>query len=233
MSKSAIRRTLTNPAVQAVVFTILLLVLIYTSSYIDGVRGGYSSLFYVLMIIPFYLILMLLPFVRAIIGVCTSCWHIRTVPRESIMSVVVLVIVVAAPLAPFFVSLPGADPFLKGYKLWAQKHVDIDAIQDWIAKAPDCYWNEPETYNSREGKPDGFPQCLKDCKFQYVFFEQSDLDNSKVVRLEWGGGMSHWGVVIGLPQMKMPDKRKCEISESHEVESRNTVKPGAYVYERG
>lgn len=232
MSKSAIRCILTNPAVQAVVFTILSLVLLDTSSYIDGIRGGYSFSIYAVMVIPVYLILMLLPLVQAIVGVCSSFWRIRAISRESIMSVVVLGIVVAAPFAAFFVSLPRADMFLQGYKRWAQKHVDIDVIQDWIAKAPDCYWNEPETYNSREGKPDGFPQCLKDCEFQYVFFEQSDIDGSKVVRLEWGGGMAHWGIVVGPSQMKMPDKREYEISESC-VEIRKTVKPGAYVYDKG
>jgi hypothetical protein len=172
--------------------------------------------------------LMLLLAIWAIIVVWTSFRRVRAISRESILSIVILVIVVAAPFIALSITTPGAKIFIQGYKSWVMENFDVDLIQDWIAKAPDYYWNERKIC-SYEAKPDGFPPCSKDCEFQYVSFEHSDLDSSKVIRLEYGGGMSHWGIVVGPPEMKMPDKTEYRTNRSS-VEFRKVIKPGAYVY---
>lgn len=233
MNKFTTRFILICPAVLAVVFTVLFSVLYNVFCYIDGTKGEMSLSIDLLFKTMFpYLILTLLLVVWAIISICVTFGLTKTISHELIISAIVLAVVIGSPPVALFIAPPGAETFLRGYVRWIPEHVDIDGIQDWIAKAPEFYWNESETYSSDKGKPEGFPQCLKDCEFQYVSFEQSDLDGSNIVRLEWGGPFSHYGVVVGSPQMKMPDKTEYEINRSY-VEFRKAIKPGAYIYEGG
>lgn len=126
----------------------------------------------------------------------------------------------------------GAQIFLKGFEKWVMNKVDTDMIQLWIKEADGKYWDEEITYDIREGFPEEFPDYLKDYNLQYVWFDRSEQDGSKVIILGWGGGMFHWNLVIGDPNMKMPTLME-EWYSDYDVEFRRILRPGVYVYSRG
>jgi hypothetical protein len=132
---------------------------------------------------------------------------------------------------------PGAMTFLRGFEKWAERNVDTGAIQEWIVRAPESYWGDPcepngKFYRAEEELPKELPKCFTEFKRQYVIFERSELDGSRIVRFGWGGGMFHWNLVVGDPNMKIPELTE-EWYSDYEVEFRRMLKPGVYVYTRG
>ena len=132
---------------------------------------------------------------------------------------------------------PGAMTFLRGFEKWAERNVDTGAIQEWIVRAPESYWGDPcelngKSYRAEEMQPKELPQCFTGFKWKYVIFQWSELDGSKMVRFGWGGGMFHWDLVVGDPNMKMPELTE-EWYFNSEVEFRRMLKPGVYVCTRG
>lgn len=151
------------------------------------------------------------------------------------LAVAVIVCVVNSPLLK--VRPAGAEIFLRGFEKWVERNVDTDAIQEWIITAPEGYWADPcdidwRFYGAEEELPKGLPQCFAEFKRQYVIFQRSELDGSRIIRFEWGGAMGHWGMVVGNPEMKMPSERKVEISEGF-VRFQKPVKAGVYIYDEG
>jgi hypothetical protein len=130
----------------------------------------------------------------------------------------------------------GAVTYLKGFERWVTRNVDTDAIQQWIL-VNECYWPDPKRqdegfYGLGKGIPDDLPECFTGFRRQYIYFKYSELDHSRVVGFEWGGPMSHWGIIIGPPNMKMPELME-EWYDDYDVVFRRILKPGVYVYSRG
>ena len=152
------------------------------------------------------------------------------------LSVALIVCLVNFPLFPSNVRPAGAQIFLKGFEKWVTKNVETDSIQTWIRSTDEKHWNSRILYGpdypAEERIPEEFPDFLKDFGVQYMYFERSELDNSKIIHFEWGGAMFHWSLVIGNPNMKMP-QQEVEWFSYYDVEFRRILKPGVYVFSRG
>jgi hypothetical protein len=178
--------------------------------------------------------------VGMVIGILIITLFRRTWSKTLIIICVICSMLIIGMLVGFFCSPffggPGAMTFLRGFEKWANRNVDTDAVQDWIVKAPESYWGDPcepdwKFYQAEEELPKGLPQCFTKFKRQYVIFQRSELDGSRIVRFEWGGGMFHWSLVVGNPDMKMPKLMEERYSD-YDVEFRRILKPGVYVYTR-
>ena len=137
----------------------------------------------------------------------------------------------------FTIFEPEVVTFLRGFERWADRNVNTGAIQEWLVAAPESYWGDPcepdgRFYTSRDELPKGLPQCFTEFEQQYIAFERSELDGSRTIRFTWGGGMFHWSLVVGDPNMKMPELTE-EWYDDYDVEFRRILGPGVYVCSRG
>ena len=131
----------------------------------------------------------------------------------------------------------GTDLFMKGFESWVIKQVDTSSIQTWIQSADAIYWEAENNFFSiaesdERGIPEELPDFIKEFGVQYISFERSELDNSRIIRFGWGGGMFRWSLVIGGPNMEMP-KQEVEWYSDYDVEFRRIIKPVVYVFTRG
>jgi hypothetical protein len=137
--------------------------------------------------------------------------------------------------APFFIESPTVT-FLRGFDDWVFRNIKTEEIQKLIGDNSD-YWPRPEDeqvvfFDSEEEVPEDLPRCFGGFERQYLYLKYSEPDNSKVVEFRWGGVMWHWGVVIGEPNMVMPEAGFEVINEGFVV-YRKIIKPGIYVYSDG
>jgi hypothetical protein len=169
---------------------------------------------------------------------------IRTGRRLSKKQQIIGVFSISVALSVFLLHFPlwrvgpcGAQIFLKGFEKWVTKQVDTESIQTWISSADEKYWQSQVCYYgpdylAEERFPKELADFLKDFEVKYIYFERSNLDNSKTIHFEWGGGMFHWSLVIGDPNMMMPEK-EIEWFSDYDVEYRRILKPGVYIFSRG
>lgn len=143
--------------------------------------------------------------------------------------------VICVGLAVFFyLKNPCPDIYLKGFEKWVDEHVDVEKIREWMISAGEKYWEESRFHDNsyyRNKSLEEFPDFLKNFKVQYLFLERSKLDNSRIVRYEWGGTVDHRAVVIGSVDMQMP-KQEIEVYSENDVELRRMLEPGVYIYSR-
>ena len=138
----------------------------------------------------------------------------------------------------WFLPPVGAVTFLQGFEKWVAENIGTAEIQSWMADADKDFWGDrPDNLDSKfygleTELPDDLPPCFPSAKLQYLSFERSELDGSKIVRLEWGGALGHWGVVIGDSNIKMPGPGVEKVSDSY-WEYRRILKPGVYIYDGG
>ena len=152
-----------------------------------------------------------------------------------IISFLLALFVFGASLVFWKIAPAGAQVFLKGFEKWVIKQVDVDSIQLWLQSADEKHWESGHCYGMSpivKAIPEEFPNFLKDFNPQYLRFEQSKLDGKKIIRFEWGGPLGHWGIVIGDPNMKMPEPGVEKISDSY-WEYRRIIGPGVYIYDGG
>lgn len=153
-----------------------------------------------------------------------------------ILPAALMVGMVAGYISPAFVESPTVT-FLRGFEGWVNRNVDTDAVQKWIA-TNESYWPTSDDENGkfydtrREELPDELPGCFRKFKIQSVYFKRSELGSSRIVEFRWGGGMWHWGVVIGDPNMVMPESGWEEISDGF-WKYRRVIKAHVYIYSDG
>ena len=131
-------------------------------------------------------------------------------------------------IPPVYDVAPLAPVFLKGYEKWVTKNMNTDAIKQWLAKEGDHYKGQQYI----DEFPKEFPVFLTKFKPHYIYFDTSKFDGTIYIEFEWGGGMAHWGVRIGPPNMKIPQEEESMIRKST-VEFRRIIAPGVYIFERG
>ena len=130
----------------------------------------------------------------------------------------------------FIFNRPGAVHFLKGFQQWVSRNVEIDAIQTWIQS------DEAEQFLGHRYDKDDFPADLPDfisnINSDCLIFHDNDFELSKCVEFEWFTLGGSWGLVIGLPTMKVETEGKFPQGVS-EIEFRRLIKPGVYIYSEG
>jgi hypothetical protein len=134
-------------------------------------------------------------------------------------------------VAAFLICTPLSPIFLRGLKVWTLRNVDIEAVQQWLATDGPAIAERDADQWYRHDFPDDYPKCLVEFKPQYIWFNRTP-DGQLTVEFEWGGGLGHWGVIVGPRTMPTP-KAGCVETGGSEVEFRRPVRPGVYVISRG
>ncbi|TKJ35930.1 MAG: hypothetical protein CEE38_13030 [Planctomycetes bacterium B3_Pla] len=127
---------------------------------------------------------------------------------------------------------PGYKPFTYGFRNRIRSEADIEDIRAWLKtlSKEECtgeYTALSYGSNLYERRwPDSleWPESLKVFRPGYVNLDLDENHNPKV-RLTWGGPFGHWGVEIGMEDMKIPPS-----DFSQWGEYRLPLEPGAYVW---
>jgi len=114
--------------------------------------------------------------------------------RVSVLVVYLLlgVITVGAIKHALNYSVPGYIPFMMGFRERMQSQANIAGIRKWIGKG----------FSSKEGEivPSTWPASVKKLSPKFVTIKLE----GKAVKLWWGGGFGHWGLVVGPEDMVFP-----------------------------
>ena len=125
-------------------------------------------------------------------------------------------------LAPFFVGRERIGMGLVGIGLRhrVESEVDIAATRAWLTLLDD------EDYDSYGGVfSSDLPESFRGLKNAGAILSADENGNAKI-RLEWGGTPTgHWGIVIGMKDMKIPPSES-----SPEAWVIMPVEPGVYVW---
>lgn len=226
----------TNLHVPVIVFLNTALILnCFMLSYIGGQINSPYPLIFVIMIYSQVGLLFLLAAIVLVIIYCFG--KNKNVLKAFFVLMAILIGMAAGYLVPGFIEPPIAT-HLRGFDKWVLRNVNSEAIQEWIIDANESFWfsevseNFDNCYIAREGFPEELPDFLVGFKPCRICFEKSNLDGSKMVEYSWGGGMFHWNLIIGEPNMAMPEKEIEKIQEGL-WQYRKIVKPGVYVYTNG
>ena len=79
--------------------------------------------------------------------------------------------------------------------------------------------------------PEEVPDFLVSFNPVHIWFRGSAPEGGPRIVFGWGGPLAHWGLVVGLPDMPMPEENP--IHDGSETEFRRPIKPGVYVFDRG
>jgi hypothetical protein len=131
----------------------------------------------------------------------------------SVFAAIVLALSGFVPIKPYS---PAYKPFMSGFADRMISKTDTEAIRDWLKTVP----KERCTGETL----DSYPSSVAALKPRYVSLDLDDNGNSKV-RLTWGGGFGHWGVEIGMQDMRTPPSDFSRFGEY-----RLSVQPGMYVW---
>lgn len=114
--------------------------------------------------------------------------------------------------------------FMYGIRDRVKSQVDIEATRMWLQSLGDEDYNEKDLNYERLSKA-RWPESLKGLKHAVAYLSKDENSNIKV-RMEWGSGMlGHWGVEIGMKDMKIPPSDLRQYGEY-----RLPLEPGVYVW---
>lgn len=124
----------------------------------------------------------------------------------------------------FYFSEPGYISDTNTFLQEMKDKADIPAIRAWLNSMPA---KDSSYYCFAEGTEwqDCVPECIKILSPIYVDIEAENMD-SKIVRITWGGGFGHWGLVVGPEDMETPES---DLKPPH-GEYRVPLEAGAYVF---
>jgi hypothetical protein len=109
--------------------------------------------------------------------------------------------------------------------------VDIESVQQWLTTEGHKY--KGHNSGGREYNfPKELPPSFTEFKPQYTVFYDSAAQGGPYVKFEWGGPPAHWGFIVGLPTMPMPEKGYIELTPTL-AEQRYPIKPGVYIVVEG
>ena len=114
--------------------------------------------------------------------------------------------------------------FMYGIRDRVKSKVDIEATRVWLQSLGDEDYDDSDPKYRRLTKAEQ-PEILRGLKYAGAYLSVDENGNTKV-RLEWGSGMlGHWGVDIGMKNMKIPPS-----DYSMYGEDILPVEPGVYVW---
>jgi hypothetical protein len=122
---------------------------------------------------------------------------------------------------------PGAVYYLRGFKEWVTKNIDVDAAQIWILSS------EADKYFGHRYYRDNFlselPDFIKNVKPEWIDVYESE--KGRCIEFTWPSGFSEYkGIVVGSPTMKTKQEELIKHS-NYDFEYRHSIKPGIYVVE--
>jgi hypothetical protein len=132
---------------------------------------------------------------------------------------------IALFVASFFMSVEGmaffGKPLMYGLRERVRSKADIKTIRNWLKTlSKEDYVDYGERLSSEE-----WPKSLKVLNPNRPHVSTDENGNPKV-RLMWGGGfLGHWGLEIGMENMKIPPSDFSQYGEY-----RLPVEPGVYVW---
>jgi hypothetical protein len=101
-----------------------------------------------------------------------------------------------------------SEPFTYGFKYYVAKQADLPEIRNWLDTQKErC----SEHYNPALWKDEKFawpsdinwPSSLLKLRPSYVWFLTDDKGYPEI-NVVYGGGMSHWGFIVGEPNLVVP-----------------------------
>jgi len=167
-----------------------------------------------------------------------SNWNIYTNKKRliRITQIGISILVITVLSLPLFISIelysPGYKPFTYGFRDRIRSKADIEDIRNWLKtlSKEDCTGKIIDIrsysfpYKSKWTSSIKWPKSLKVFNPGYVNLDLDENDNPKV-RLTWGGPFAHWGVEIGMEDMKIPPSDFGRYGEY-----RLPLEPGVYVW---
>ncbi len=196
--------------------------------YIGGLNNRFGDGFWAAF--RFYYVLAVVSAILAICAIMQIFLRPRTC-RHVLLRFGFLTAIPAIFAGGLIVGIPrGSNAFERGYEQWILKEVDVDAIQEWLAAEGHKYAGRG--YYTPENFLENWPGFLTEFKPAYISFPDSAWQAGPRVEFEWGGPLAHWGFVIGLPAMPMPEKGVINLTPTL-FEFRRPIKPGVYIFERG
>lgn len=212
-----------------IIFTAVEHVHTYVTEYFDGLRNDPSFL-PIFLFAGYELLKLVLLIGAAVVLIVSVCYGKLHLNKDKIVAILFLCALITF-LGYWYVRPPGAVIYLQGLKKWVERKVDTNAIQNWLLTADSKYWDQRLVCDIRKGFPAELPDSLVGFDPKFIWFEHSEFDGSKTIKFSWGGGLAHWGFVVGEPGMKMPGRGKVDMSDS-DIEFRRIVKGGVYVFFR-
>jgi hypothetical protein len=195
-------------------------------SYYGGLKNSPSWGF---MTIFLYEPMKIMVVLFSIVKIFLKTKHIKEFVTNIVTVLLSILIFVMCWILPFKFNPPGAVYFLKGYKTWVNKNVDIIDIQAWfLSGQADKYLNKTYRYEF----PDDLPDFMTNFEPKFIIFNDRETERGKCIEFGWGGGMESWGFVVGPPTMESQQEGRIE-SHSSYLEFRRQIKPGVYIYDGG
>ncbi len=198
-------------------------------SYRGGLRN-FPSWGFILLIIyePLKIAVVLLTFFRFLYVKYVK--YVKKLNKYFNTAILSILFYFGSLILPFICLPPGSAFFLKGHEKWVSKNVDIKAIQTWLLSGEaDKYIGQIYAGNF----PDDLPDFMTDFDPKSIFFHGEESERVKSVKFEWGGGLGHWGIVVGSPTTKTKQKGMIGEPGSPYVEHRRPIIPGVYIFYGG
>jgi len=136
------------------------------------------------------------------------------------------IVFVALFITPFFIPIesdlwPPGKAFTYGFRDRIRNKADIDSIRVWLGTLDKEDYDEFGVRLPR----DKWPKSLRALNPPGINLFEDENDNPSV-RIVWGGGFFHWGVVIGMEDMATPPSNISEWAECW-----LPVEAGVYVWD--
>jgi len=167
-----------------------------------------------------------------------SNWNRYTNKRRLIritqigISILVITILSLALFIPIELYSPGYKPFTYGFRERIRSKADIENIRDWLRtlSKEDCTGETVDILSDSPFLKSKWPDSINWPKSLTVFnphYVSLDLDKNgnPKIRLTWSSALGHWGVEIGMKNMKIPPS-----NFSRHGEYRLPLEPGVYVW---
>ena len=116
---------------------------------------------------------------------------------------------------------PDAPAFLSGFRDRIKSKADIPAIREWLRTLDKGDYDD----NAKPLPTDKWPKSLKVLNPPGIHIMRNQQGNLRI-KIIWGGGLFHWGVIIGVEDLEIPAS---EFVVSHG--NWLSVQPGVYVYD--
>jgi hypothetical protein len=180
------------------------------------------------MVCPLYPILgifIIYCFIASIVRLF-RCWRKTTRRRKVALfaEIIIPLVSIALFVASFFVPddsdirWPPYKSFAYGFGDRVRSKADIAAIRD-LLRTFGKFGKQDQPGNTRIPYDD-WPKSLKALNPNLVLLS-TDKNGTVYIRLLWGGGFQHWGMVIGMENMDIPPS---------DSEYRLLLEPGVYVW---
>ena len=182
--------------------------IVSVSGYIPYLFGRYDYPIVLCFVIVLVLTVVILGAVVFMLVRTGVCWR-RSPRSRALVRLGLGVFMIIATGITIHSYPPAYLPFSEGFRERMLAEADIEAIRAWNANL-----------SERSGFMDEglWPACVKELSPRYVLF----TDNGEAVKLIFGGGFDHWGIVVGPETMPVPETDRSEHTWK--------LAPGAYVF---